>query len=113
MSAGERLVTVLVTVAVPEAADPEDAAALLADAAAASALERVHAVGVEGHLPVAGGIVVTPTGGQPAVVVTPGEGSVLLRELDGNVRAVPLGGLDPDLLETAGAGRRLRGLDVR
>ena len=41
---GERLVTV----AVREAADPEDAAALLADAAASSALEVVHAVGVEG-----------------------------------------------------------------
>jgi len=48
---GERLVTVLLTVAVPEVADPEDAAALVAQAAAASALEVRHAVGVEGHLP--------------------------------------------------------------
>ena len=39
MSAGERLVTVLVTVVVPEAADPEDAAALVADAAVSSALD--------------------------------------------------------------------------
>ncbi len=31
---GERLVTVLLTLAVPEVADPEDAAALVADAAA-------------------------------------------------------------------------------
>jgi hypothetical protein len=53
VSAGERLVTVLVTVVVPEAADPEDAAALVADAAVSSALDVVHAVGVEGHLPVA------------------------------------------------------------
>src|SRR5659263_295756 len=39
VSAGERLVTVLVTVAVPEAAAPEDAAALVADAAVSSALD--------------------------------------------------------------------------
>ena len=43
MNAGERLVTVLVTVAVPEAADPEDAAALVADTAVSSALDVVHA----------------------------------------------------------------------
>jgi len=48
---GERLVTVLLTLAVPEVADPEDAAALVADAAATTALEVRHAVGVEGHLP--------------------------------------------------------------
>src|SRR5664280_854493 len=69
VSAGERLVTVLVTVVVPEAADPEDAAALVADAAVSSALDVVHAVGVEGHLPVAGSTVV-PTGtGEPAAVL--------------------------------------------
>ena len=45
---GERLVTVLLTLAVPEVADPEDAAALVADAAATTALEVRHAVGVEG-----------------------------------------------------------------
>jgi hypothetical protein len=56
VSARERLVTVLVTVVVPEAADPEDAAALVADAAVSSALDVVHAVGVEGHLPVAGSL---------------------------------------------------------
>jgi len=51
---GERLVTVLLTLAVPEVADPEDAAALVADAAAMTALEVRHAVGVEGHLPAPG-----------------------------------------------------------
>jgi len=55
---GERLVTVLLTLAVPEAADPEDAAALVADAAATTALEVRHAVGVEGHLPAPGATVV-------------------------------------------------------
>jgi len=47
-----RLVTVLVTLAVPEEADVEDAAALVADAAVCTALEVVSAAGVEGHLPV-------------------------------------------------------------
>ena len=42
---GERLVTVLLTLAVPEVADPEDAAALVADIAATTALEVRHAVG--------------------------------------------------------------------
>ena len=39
------MVAVLLTLAVPEVADPEDAAALVADAAATSALEVRHAVG--------------------------------------------------------------------
>ena len=51
---GERLVTVLLTLAAPAVADPEDAAALVADAAATTALEVRHAVGVEGHLPAPG-----------------------------------------------------------
>jgi hypothetical protein len=53
----ERLVTVLLTVVVPEAADPGDAAALVADAVVGSVLDTGHAVGVQGHLPVAGGTV--------------------------------------------------------
>jgi len=43
------LVAVLLTLAVPEVADPEDAAALVADAAATSALEVRHAVGAFGR----------------------------------------------------------------
>ncbi len=39
---GERLVTVLVTLAVPDVADPEDAAALVADAAQSTALQVRH-----------------------------------------------------------------------
>ena len=101
MSAGERLVTVLVTVVVPEAADPEDAAALVADAAVSSALDVVHAVGVEGHLPVAGSTVVPIGTSQPAAVLAVGEGSALLCHLDGEVRQVPLPGLAPDPLDPA------------
>ncbi len=62
---GERLVTVLLTLAVPEMADPEDAAALVADAAATTALEVRHAVGVESHLPAPGATVVRPGRRQP------------------------------------------------
>lgn len=45
----------LATLAVPEEADAEDAAALVADAAICTAMEVVSAAGVEGHLPVPGG----------------------------------------------------------
>jgi len=51
---GERLVTVLLTLAVPQTADPEDAAGLVADAAEGTALQVRHAAGVEGHLPAPG-----------------------------------------------------------
>ncbi len=70
---GERLVTVLLTLAVPEVADPEDAAALVADAAATTALEVRHAVGVEGHLPAPGATVVRPGRRQPWQVVAVSE----------------------------------------
>ena len=101
VNAGERLVTVLVTVAVPAAADPEDAAAQVADAAVSTALDVVHAVGVEGHLPVAGSTVV-PTGtGEPAAVLVVGEGTVLLRHLGGELQQEPLVALAPDPLDPA------------
>ena len=45
---GKRLVTVLVTLAVPAEADAEDAAGLVADAAVSTALQVVSTVGVEG-----------------------------------------------------------------
>ncbi len=49
---GERLVTGVLTVAVPAEAGAEDAAGLVADAAVSTALQVVSAAGVEGHLPV-------------------------------------------------------------
>ena len=61
---------------------------LVADAAMSSALDVVHAVGVEGHLPLAGSVVTTSTGA-PAAVVTVGEGSVVLRHLDGTCSRHP------------------------
>lgn len=107
MSAGERLVTVLLTVAVPETADPEDAAGLIADAAASSALEVVHAVGVEGHLPLVGSTVLPLEWGAPAVVVAAGDRTVLLRGLDGQVRQVPLPAVGPDPWDPASTGTGL------
>ena len=112
MSVGERLVKVLVTVLVPDAADPEDAAALIADAA------DVQRVGGGAHR--RGGGAPAGTGqrrhdaeeGQPAAVVTLGEGTALLRRLDGNLQTSPLPALAPDLLETAGARRSLLGRDA-
>jgi len=101
VNAGERLVTVLVTVAVLEAADPEDAAALVADAAVSSALDVVHAVGVEGHLPVAGSTVMSTGTGRPAVVLMVGADTALLRHLDGEVQQTPLPALAPDPLDPA------------
>ncbi len=64
-SPGERLVTVLVTLVVPDEADAEDAAGLVADAAVSTALEVVAAAGVEGHLPVPSSLVVLRDGVQP------------------------------------------------
>ena len=73
MSAGERLVTVLTTLVVPEEADPDDAAALLALAAESTALDVVQSVGVEGHLPVPGATVVRGRQPRPWLVVSLGE----------------------------------------
>jgi hypothetical protein len=50
--AGQRLVTVLLTLADPDDADPDDA--LAAQAAADTALHVIHATGIEGHLPAPG-----------------------------------------------------------
>ncbi len=93
---GEKLVTVLLTVAVPEVADPEDAAALVADAATASALEVRHAVGVDGHLPVPGATVVRPGRGQPWQVVALAVDTLQLRDLAGDIVEVSRRSVRPD-----------------
>jgi len=71
--------------AVPEAADPEDAAALVADAAEAAALPVLHAAGVEGHLPTPGATVVRSGRRQPWQVKSVGVDTVRLRDLVGDV----------------------------
>jgi len=97
---GERLVTVLLTLAVPEVADAEDAAALVADAAATTALEVRHAVGVEGHLPTPGATVVRLGRGQPWQVVAVTADTLRLRDLAGDVVEVSRRSVRPDPLDT-------------
>jgi len=97
---GERLVTVLLTLAVPEVADPEDAATLVADAAATTALEVRHAVGVEGHLPAPGATVVRPGRRQPWQVVAVTADTLRLRDLTGDVVEVARRSVRPDPLDT-------------
>jgi hypothetical protein len=97
---GERLVTVLLTLAVPAPADPEDAAALAADAAAATALHVVHATGVEGHLPAPGATVVRAGRDQPWTVLAVSEHTARLRDLAGDVVEVPRASVLPDPLSS-------------
>jgi len=97
---GERLVTVLLTLAVPEAADPEDAAALVADAAQSAALQVRHATGVEGHLPTPGATVVRTGRGQPWQVVAVTVDTLRLRDLAGDVVEVSRRSVRPDPLDT-------------
>jgi hypothetical protein len=97
---GERLVTVLLTLAVPEAADPEDAAALVADAAQSTALQVRHATGVEGHLSTPGATVVRTSRGQPWQVVAVTDDTLRLRDLAGDVVKVSRRSVRPDPLDT-------------
>jgi len=94
------LVTVLVTLVVPDEADAEDAAGVVADDAAVStALEVVAAAGVEGHLPVPGSLVVLRDGVQPWRVDGVCEGSATLVGLDGSWVRMPRTALAPDPLQ--------------
>lgn len=95
-----RLVTVLVTLAVPEEADAEDAAALVADAAQSTALEVVSASGVEGHLPVPGSLVQHTCGGQqPWRVETVTADGATMSDIAGAWARMPLSILRPDSIE--------------
>ncbi len=101
---GKRLVTVLVTLAVPAEADAEDAAGLVADAAVSTALEVVSAAGVEGHLPVPGSLVLRRGGGQPWWVEAVSKEFATLTDLVGTVVRTPLSRLAPDPLDAIGEG---------
>ncbi len=95
-----RLVTVLVTLAVPEEADAEDAAALVADAAVSTALEVVSATGVDGHLPVPGSLVQHTCGGrEPWRVETVTADGATMSDLAGAWARMPLAILRPDSIE--------------
>jgi len=101
---GKRLVTVLVTLAVPAEADAEDAAGLVADAAVSTALEVVSAAGVEGQLPVPGSLVVRRGGGQPWRVEAVSKEFATPTDLSGAVVRTPLSRLAPDPLDAIGEG---------
>lgn len=88
--------TVLLTLSVPAEADPEDAAQLVADAAASTALQVVHAAGVEGHLPVPGGTVVRAGRSTPWLVTGVRADRVMLQDLTGEVVHVPRRSVRPD-----------------
>ncbi len=101
---GKRLVTVLVTLAVPAEADAEDAAGLVADAAVSTALEVMSAAGVEGQLPVPGSLVVRRGGGQPWRVVAVSKDLATLTGLSGAVVRARLTRLTPEPLAASGEG---------
>ncbi len=94
---GERLVTVLVTLAVPATADAHHAATLVAVAAHSTALHVVHTIGVEGHLPVPGTTVIRGRQPRPWLVqsVTT-HATATLTDLAGGVVEVALRSLHPD-----------------
>lgn len=96
MTDKQRLVTVLVTVSVPEVADPADAAALLALAAETTGLEVVHTAGVEGHLPVPGSTVLHGRRTRPWIVNAVKQQTATITDLTGDTRDAPLRSLSPD-----------------
>ena len=96
-----RLVTVLVTLAVPPEADAEDAAELVADAALSTALEVVSPNGVEGHLQVLGSLVQHRGGQQPwRVEKVTGDGATM-SNFAGDWARMPLTVLRPDQGESS------------
>ena len=96
MQPGERLVTVLVTLSVPDAADADDAAALIAVAADSTALTVVHTAGVEGHLPLPGSTVLRGRQPRPWLVQSVTATTAILTDLAGGVIDVAFTALHPD-----------------
>ena len=99
MSVGDRLVTVLLTVVVPEAADPDDAASSLTLAAESTAVDVVHAVAVEGHFPVPGSTVLRGT--RPYVVESVTATTAVITDLGGSSVEISHRALWPDVVAVA------------
>ncbi len=100
MNGEDRLVTVLVTLAVPETADAEDAATLIALAAQTTALDVVHTAAVEGHLPLPGTTVLRGRQQRPWLVKSVNDRTAMLADLTGSSVEVSLRSLSPDPLNT-------------
>jgi len=93
---GERLVTVLVTLSVPDTADADDAATLVAVASDSTALTVVHTTAVEGHLPLPGVTVLRGRQERPWMVQSVTADAAILSDLAGGVIHVALTSLHPD-----------------
>ncbi len=100
MTADLRLVTVLLTVAVPDTADAADAAALVALAAETTALDVVHTTAVEGHLPLPGSTVLRGRQERPWLVKAINDRTAMVADLAGGQVEVSLRSLSPDPLTT-------------
>ncbi len=100
MEPGERLVTVLVTLAVPDTADADDAATLIAVAADSTALTVVHTTGVEGHLPLPGTTVLRARQERPWLVQSVTADAAILTDLAGGTIHVALTSLHPDEVDS-------------
>ena len=103
--------TVLVTLAVPDTADTDDAATLIAVAADSTALTVIHTTGIEGHLPVPGSTVMRGRQQRPWLVHSISANTAILTDLAGGVIQVALTSLHPDQVDsptdpTAGAADR-------
>jgi hypothetical protein len=98
---GERLVTVLVTLAVPDTADVDDAATLIAVAADSTALTVIHTTGVEGHLPLPGSTVMRGRQERPWLVHSVSADNAILTDLAGGVVQVALTALHPDQVDSS------------
>ena len=96
----ERLVTVLVTLAVPDTADADDAATLIAVTADSTALTVVHATGVEGHMPLPGGTVLRGRQKRPWMVQSVVPHAAILTDLTGGTIHVALTSLHPDQVDS-------------
>ncbi len=97
---GERLVTVLVTLSVPDTADADDAATLIAVAADSTALTVIHTTGVEGHLPLPGTTVLRGRQARPWLVHSVNADTAILTDLAGGVIQVALTALHPDQVDS-------------
>ena len=96
MKKNHRLVSVVVTVSVPDVAALEDAGFLLKQAGEAVGLDVVHTASVEGHLPVPGDTVLHGRRPQPWIVRAVGQETAAITDLSGRTLEAPLRWLSPD-----------------
>jgi hypothetical protein len=94
------LVTVLVTLSVPDTADADDAATLIAVAADSTALTVIHTTAVEGHLPLPGTTVLRGRQQRPWLVHSVSADTAILTDLAGGVIQVALTSLHPDPVDS-------------